>query len=284
MKFQADTVLHQNSIRHNLTLSRGFLKIARREDEPGKGAFWAIDPAQIRNFDGLNFRKKMSKSTVPPGPKPAPMPKPPPAPKPPKPPVAGPSKPVVKKPNPAPRPPAGTPSLSTPLPIIVGPIPDSYVRPTQTSSSAADDLTAALLKDPPIVLHEGKLILNPSIFAHLTKEQLDNLQVLAASAALQILQAYVVDHFKEKMRKMAAAKAASAGRTALAKAVPPASTPGVAPPVAPQPVGPPKGPSPALEATNKRKLDDVGSADVEISPPAPKVAKREVEVVDLTSA
>ncbi|KAK4701197.1 hypothetical protein P7C70_g5039, partial [Phenoliferia sp. Uapishka_3] len=200
----------QNSIRHNLTLSRGFLKIARREDEPGKGAFWAIDPAQIRNFDGLNFRKKMSKSTVPPGPKPMPAPKPPPMPKPPKPPVAGPTKPMIKKPNPGPRPNNGAPSLSSPLPIIVGPIPDSYVRPTPPSTSSAppDDLTAALLKDPPIVLHEGKLILNPSIFAHLTKEQLDNLQVLAASAALQILQAYVVDHFKEKMRKMAALKAA----------------------------------------------------------------------------
>lgn len=119
------------------------------------------------------------------------------------------------KPKPAPKPAA--PSLSAPLPIIVAPIPDSYVRPPLPASSSAtppDDLTAALLRDPPIVLHEGKLILNPTIFAHLTKEQLDNLQILPASQALQILQSFVVAHFKAKMRKTQANKAAMA-RAAL---------------------------------------------------------------------
>ena len=199
----------QNSIRHNLTISRGFLKIPRRTDEPGKGAFWAIDPTQIRNFDGLHFRKKTPKGLpgAPRPPKLVQQPKPGPslvpkaalvtqgsA-------VAGPSKPVA-------RPPVSTaPSLSTPLPIIIAPIPASYVRPAPPpSANPPDDLTASLLKDPPIVLHEGKLILNPAIFAHLQKTQLDNLQILPASQALQILQAFVVQHFKDKMRKMAAEK------------------------------------------------------------------------------
>ncbi|KAI5480616.1 forkhead box protein J2/J3 [Pseudohyphozyma bogoriensis] len=228
----------QNSIRHNLTLSRGFLKIPRRDDEPGKGAFWAIDPAQISNFDGLHFRKKVVKPPAPPPPPPKPTP--PPSEVPP----ASAAKPAAKPPVKGRAP---GPSLSQPLPIIVSPIPDSYVRPAPppAGSTPPDELTAALLKDPPIVLHEGKLILNPGIFENLTKEQLDNLQVLPASHALQILQAYVVQHFKERMKngKLLSSPATSssnggAGPSGTARpagangAARPAGAPGAKPPIA----------------------------------------------------
>ena len=228
----------QNSIRHNLTLSRGFLKVPRRSDEPGKGAFWTIDPAQARNFDGFNFRKKTIKPAVGPvqasvtiGPtRPTTAARPP---------SAGPSgarpTPAAARPTPkpaAPRPagavkplPTAAPSLSMPLPIVISPIPDSYVRPPPPSSATPpDELTAALLKDPPIVLHEGKLILNPTIFAQLTAEQLGNLQKLAASRALEILQAFVVSYFKERMKRGAFGGGVKAG---TAKGAPP--KPGAAP-------------------------------------------------------
>lgn len=55
----------QNSIRHNLSLNKCFMKVARRKDEPGKGGFWKIDPAYADMFvDGV-FKRRRSSSKAP---------------------------------------------------------------------------------------------------------------------------------------------------------------------------------------------------------------------------
>ncbi|KAI0068972.1 hypothetical protein BV25DRAFT_1910699 [Artomyces pyxidatus] len=96
------------------------------------------------------------------------------------------------------------------LPIIVGPVPASH--PSSSSHSPTNSMTPHLTA-PPIVLHENQLILNPTIFSHLTPAQLRELEALGAQKALEILHDHIVRFLKERIKTDAAARGRGRGRT-----------------------------------------------------------------------
>ncbi len=48
----------QNSIRHNLSLNRYFLRLVRKENESGKGSFWRLDPTCEEKLIDHAFRHR----------------------------------------------------------------------------------------------------------------------------------------------------------------------------------------------------------------------------------
>ncbi|KAJ2602060.1 hypothetical protein EV177_006871 [Coemansia sp. RSA 1804] len=55
----------QNSIRHNLSLNKAFIRVQRASHEPGKGSYWAIDDAHKGQFsNGVYKRTRRTKKAM----------------------------------------------------------------------------------------------------------------------------------------------------------------------------------------------------------------------------
>ncbi|XP_076344974.1 uncharacterized protein LOC143244354 [Tachypleus tridentatus] len=56
--YKTSDISWQNSIRHNLSLNKCFIKVPRGKEEPGKGGFWRLDPKYEKTLvDGI-FRRR----------------------------------------------------------------------------------------------------------------------------------------------------------------------------------------------------------------------------------
>ncbi|PSN48407.1 hypothetical protein C0J52_12087 [Blattella germanica] len=54
----------KNSIRHNLSLNRYFIKVPRSQEEPGKGSFWRIDPQSEAKLIEQAFRRRRQRGVA----------------------------------------------------------------------------------------------------------------------------------------------------------------------------------------------------------------------------
>ncbi|SNX86372.1 uncharacterized protein MEPE_05081 [Melanopsichium pennsylvanicum] len=240
----------QSSIRHAIGSSRDFTRIPRRSDEPGKGIFYTMSDSKLAEQHRANLAKQKEEAA--------------------KAAAAGPPAPVgaagsvassvpggaitagtlpqgVAATNTATAAAGGTAAAGTPgslpairIPLIIGTPPSGATPAALDKPKAAPGTIESLLETPPIVHHDGKLYLSPQVFGHLNAGQLAQIEGLGAQQALQVLQAYLVTHLKERMRlqqvaaqkKDASAPAGKASPSPAAAAVKPATTPAPAAAVA----------------------------------------------------
>ena len=62
--YRKNTQRWQNSLRHNLSFNDCFIKIPRRPDRPGKGAYWTMHPAALNMFENGSFLRRRKRFKV----------------------------------------------------------------------------------------------------------------------------------------------------------------------------------------------------------------------------
>ncbi|KAI3491131.1 hypothetical protein L1887_44529 [Cichorium endivia] len=221
----------QSSIRHAIGSSRDFTRIPRRSDEPGKGIFYTMSDSKLAEEHRANLAKQKEEAVKAAAAAPA------------TPANAGPAGSLLSGGAPIPGADSQTASGgnaaatavagaaggaaagSLPairIPLIIGTPPSSATAAAADKPKAAPGTIESLLETPPIVHHDGKLYLSPQVFGHLNAGQLAQIEGLGAQQALQVLQAYLVTHLKERMRVQ---QAAAQKKDVDAAAAKPASTP-----------------------------------------------------------
>lgn len=63
--YRRNTQRWQNSLRHNLSFNDCFIKIPRRPDRPGKGAYWALHPNALDMFENGSFLRRRKRFKLP---------------------------------------------------------------------------------------------------------------------------------------------------------------------------------------------------------------------------
>ncbi|XP_047000593.1 fork head domain-containing protein FD5-like [Schistocerca americana] len=63
--YRRNTQRWQNSLRHNLSFNDCFVKVPRRPDRPGKGAYWTLHPAAINMFENGSFLRRRKRFKLP---------------------------------------------------------------------------------------------------------------------------------------------------------------------------------------------------------------------------
>ncbi|KAI0307369.1 hypothetical protein B0F90DRAFT_1807993 [Multifurca ochricompacta] len=175
------------------------------------------------------------------------------------------------------------------LPIIVAPVPASHPSASSNAVQGANSGTPHL-STPPIVLHENQLILNPTIFSHLTPAQLRELEALGAQKALEILQGHIVRFLKERIKTEGRARGRGRAKRARGTAPRNADTPTERKERPPPGTGlftttplPPRGVLPPMDALLPTPSPSGASdahVEAEVGPPSPIVVVDDDESSD----